>query len=457
MGLETIDTIIFVMMENRSFDHMLGYLSLAGPKRLPVDGLQSSAEWRRDHANVHLNTAYPSKPLAPTVQAIDDPPHNWAAIKQQIETPTAGGFPMGGFVSAYAAEAPAQLDTVMGYYTQDAVPTFDFFARNFVVCDHWFAALPAGTQPNRLMAMSGKSDIAENSHLFLPNQELVYDWLNRNRVSWCAYQWGGFFPFFALHKKWLPDIIHSLTFKPSSGKFRRYSHFAETWASAKAMPRVIFIEPEYGDGPHSDPNDDHPPTGVAKGQAFLADVYATLISNPARWARTMMVVTYDEHGGFFDHVPPIEIHTTAGDHAFTTTGVRVPAFVISPQVGAGEVYRGLLDHTSFLQLLAEKFTPGHGYSIPVNDRQGRLHRLSDVLKPPEAQPRTPTMPHARRSGVRALAAAAPLAPPVGASPRDSANAQALHKVAETAVAEFPEVQTRPEWAAVRQYLERSAR
>ena len=106
---------------------------------------------------------------------------------------------------------------------------------------------------------------------------------------------------------WLPEITTSLTANQvfgGDGRFRRYDRFKADWNAATAMPSVIFIEPEYTDGPHADPNDDHAPTGIQPGQAFLADVYQTLISNPARWAKTLLVVTYDEHGGFFDSTYP---------------------------------------------------------------------------------------------------------------------------------------------------------
>jgi phospholipase C len=223
------------------------------------------------------------------------------------------------------------------------------------------------------------------------------------------------------------------------------------------MPSVIFIEPEYGDGPHNDPNDDHPPTGVAKGQAFLADIYATLISNPARWAKTMMVVFYDEHGGFFDHVPPIAIPTTIGTVQFATTGVRVPAFVISPQVAAGQVFNPNLDHTAILELLAEKFTPGHGYSVAVNARQGSIDRLSNMLGPMQAQPRTPQLPHAVVSTLRAASAVSPLAPQLGAAASDPPNAQAMHRAAVKAINEHPDLMADPHWTSLRSYVEQHGR
>jgi phospholipase C len=453
MALADIDTIIIVIMENRSFDHMLGYLNLPGPNRIPCEGLQGDPQWLARVTNIEDGVSYPPHLLDQTVQTIADPNHSRQPIADQINTPAKGA--MRGFVKSYAEDTsprPAQLDRVMGYYDARAVPVFDFFARNFVTCDHWFAALPAGTQPNRLMAMAGESHIADNSSLGLPHQYLVYDWLRDHHVDWCVYQWGAFFPFFTLDAPRLPGILASLTLTPGSGNFRRYSHFAASWASQEPMPSVIFIEPEYGDGPHNAPNDDHPPTGVAKGQAFLADIYNTLISNPVRWAKTMMLVYYDEHGGFFDHVPPLPIPTSAGGFPYATSGVRVPAFIVSPQVAAGRVFNENLDHTAMLQLLDDRFAPGEGYSLAVNARQGLIGRLHDVLEPPSAQPRVPQLPHAVTSALSAAAAVAPIAPQLGAAATDPPNAQAMHAAVSRAMAEHPELMADPHWEAARNYL-----
>ncbi|HYM33700.1 MAG TPA: alkaline phosphatase family protein, partial [Candidatus Cybelea sp.] len=271
MPLADIETIVVVMMENRSFDHMLGYLSLPGAKApMPVEGLRNDPVWLASKTNYQNGDPYPIHPLAASVQDIPDPPHDLNAIATQIGTPPFPGSPdgLGGFAASYAKAdpAPADLSPVMGYYPADAVPVFDFFARNFAVCDHWFSALPTGTQANRLMAMSGESAISDNASFLLPDQPLVYDWLNGRKIGWCAYQSGDFLPFFALMPRWLPTIIGSLAAAEfgSSRPFRRYEHFAGDWAGSGPLPPVIFIEPEYTDGPHVDANDDHPPTGIAK-------------------------------------------------------------------------------------------------------------------------------------------------------------------------------------------------
>ncbi len=457
--LSDIDTIVIVIMENRSFDHLMGYLaSAAAAPPMPVEGIQDGPAWQNQWTNHSQGNAYPLHPLAADVQTIDDPPHEEKTIAIQINTPTSSGSPrMGGFVDSYFMQKnpPRDPTLVMGYYQRDAVPVFDFFARNFAICDHWFAALPTGTQANRLMAMSGESGIVDNVPVFLPEQDLVYDWLSAHDVSWCAYQSGDFLPFFSLMPKWLPEITTSLTLSDlgGRGRFRRYLKFRGQWTGSHAMPSVIFIEPEYTDGPHVDPNDDHPPTGVAKGQAFVADIYATLTSNPDRWQKTMMIVTYDEHGGFFDHVTPLPISTSVAGFQFATTGVRVPAFVISPQVEPGIVFSGNLDHTSILQLLADRFNPGQDYSAAVGARQPKLVRLATILpdKPP-ARPAAPPVPSVREEEMLAATAGA-VAPGTGAAaPGAAANAQAFQNVALKLARDHPDLLAHPGWSALARYV-----
>jgi phospholipase C len=459
MPLADIETIVIVILENRSFDHLCGYLSLPSTLApLAVEGLQDDSLWRDPLANIQAGHVYPIHRIGPQLQQIDDPTHDHNSIRVQIDTPPAGGAPnhMGGFVQSYvqfAPKSPADPSLAMGYYDAAAVPVFDFFARNFAICDHWFAALPTGTQANRLMAMSGESSLVDNARVFLPDQPLVYDWLTQNRVSWCAYQSGDFVPFFSLMPRWLPEITTSLSLSAlgGRGRFRRYSRFTKEWAAPEAMPRVIFIEPEYTDGPHDDPNDDHPPTGIAKGQLLLADIYATLVANPARWQSTLLLVTYDEHGGFFDHVPPLPISSTAGGFPFTTTGVRVPAFAVSPHVAPGTVHKGALDHTSILQLLAHRFTPNLDYSAAVAARQKQLSPLQDILAP-AALARRPAIDPALLAAIRPAAAMAAAPSPTGATLADPPNAQALHNVAIKIARDHPQVLDAPGWEKLADYV-----
>ena len=371
--LNSVDTIVVVLMENRSFDHLLGYLSLPGPASLPVDGIQDNADWRHRYANPGPpnNFLYEATPLSEL--HIVDPPHERSNIKVQLGEPGADHvFPMKGFIQSAGGNSQ-----VMQYYRADTVPIADFFAHNFAICDRWFAPLPAGTQANRLMAMSGQSYIDTNvsNPAQFPDQRLAYDWLGQHDIRWRVYH-QGFFPFFAMMPRWYPKMV-------TGDEFRRFDRLKidfelETDAT---FPSVIFVEPKYTDSPHiGEGTDDHPPSSVLGGQAFVLDIYNALTSNPVRWRKTVMILTYDEHGGFFDHVQPLPIVTRdpKGRYPdFASTGVRVPALVISPLVSPGKVFNQPMDHTSILKFLGQKFGGGK-YGPGVDDRAG-VGSVLDVL------------------------------------------------------------------------------
>jgi phospholipase C len=449
-ALDNIDTFVVLMLENRSFDHMLGYLSLRGGD---VNGLSSDPAWLNNFTNVYAGKSYPVHRLGPDVISIPDPPHDRAPIATQINTPCApGGCPeLGGFVQSYATRATPvpNLADVMGYYDAAALPTFDFLARHYTVCDNWFAPLPSGTQANRLMAMAGESTLSDNVQGlgFIPDQPLVYDWLRERGIPWCVYQSGSFFPFFSLMKKWLPEIITSLTLPHDDvgGSFRRYARFAADWQSNAIMPKVIFVEPEYTDGPHFNANDDHCPTGIAAGQAFVADVYRTLTSNPDRWKNTLLIVTYDEHGGFFDHVSPLAIAANVAGFPFQTTGLRVPAVLVSPYVTAGGVFSGKLDHTAILQLLADKLDPNGTYSPAVSARNNLLDRLSSALNVAPVAGAPPALA-GNTGGTFNATFNGPL------KTGQSASNQGFHAVALQVAREHPHLLMSPQWADLAQYV-----
>jgi len=441
-NLDLVDTIVILILENRSFDHVLGYLS-KGAGGLPVEGIRDDPAWLAQHANSWNGNSYP--PHAISRMSFVDPPHGSRAIADQIGRVPAGQTPpMDGFVKVYATGNPKPDDPslVMGHYGAAEVPMYDFLARNYAVCDHWFAALPAGTQPNKLMAMSGTTPLVDNASVLLPDQPLVYDWLTQHRVRWCVYQSGDYFPFFTLMPRWIGEIATSLSIG-TGGRFRRLKSFAADWQAAAPPPSVIFIEPEYSDGPHDSPNDDHPPTTISRGQILVRDLYAALIANPARWQRTMLIITYDEHGGFYDHVPPLpivtDVKTTAGFLVrLASSGVRVPGLVVSPLVEPGTVHARPLDHTSILQLLADKFAGGQPYSDAVARRQPFLSPLAAV--------RTRGAPRAATPPAPALAAPPPVPAALAAqyppAPTAADNARAMQLAAARLVADHPELAER---------------
>ena len=187
-NLDLIKTIVVVMMENRSFDHMLGYLSLREGWE-PVEGVRpNDPAWVARTTNSFQQKAYPPFEQLDVIHKMaGDPPHEWTDIARQMGNPDAdGNFPMNGFVANYATaqEKPDVIDEshppVMGYFSGERVPVTDLLATNFAVCDHWFSSLPAGTQANRLMSMAGT--------FFLPfglpsnpNFPCIASWLIRKR------------------------------------------------------------------------------------------------------------------------------------------------------------------------------------------------------------------------------------------------------------------------------------
>ena len=293
-----------------------------------------------------------------------DLPHDPGAVAKQLAfSNVKGTFTMTGFVKAFEDEFHSSMNDppVMGLLRPSDLPTTSALAAHYTVCDHWFACVPTSTAPNRLMSMSGTTDHSDTG-LLLPNQQTVYDWLSNHRVRWRVYAAG--LPFFPLMPRLAPLVLTT--------HFRRLGELAGDLANdpADQWPQVIFVEPDYYDCPvhFQPPCDNHAPLGMAPGEAFLAQVYRTFVGSP-RWGRTVFFLTYDEHGGFFDHVPPLKVtYRNPNGVAFTSTGPRVPAIVAGAFAPRG-VSRTQFDNTSILQLLAERFgAPNEAYSPQVADR-----------------------------------------------------------------------------------------
>ena len=365
------------MLENRSFDHMLGYLGLEGV--LPVDGLAASM------ANDYRGKSYPVRHLPSTkLEEYQDPGHSGADVRRQLEDEN------GGFVASYATHNPKDPDpgNVMGYYNGADLPVYDHLAREFAVCDRWFCSVPGATWPNRLYAACGTAPSKDNKRRPIYDLPSFVRHLDRARVSWRWYA----------HE-------HVATLRLIDGRYRtglyvknfRYfdrrtgllgRSFLEH-AAAGQLASVSWIDPNFVDfgliGPAGS-NDDHPPSDVLAGQELVLKLYTALASSP-QWRRTLLVITYDEHGGFFDHVPP----PRASDErpSFRRYGPRVPALVISPLIPRGTVSSELFDHTSIAKTILLRFCRRADGSIPdlgarIRDANhlGGLLALARPRKPP---------------------------------------------------------------------------
>ena len=386
-----IDTIVVVMMENRSFDHLLGFLSHeAFDARPDVNGLhQHSSSFAWDNADAAGNLYGPT--ATPDGYLPCDLPHSRAQIAAELN-----GGAMNGFVQSYFDSQKIDGTAVpMRFCRPQDVPISAALARGYTVCDRWHAALPSDTQPNRLMAICGTtlidstSSVKVPSHL-LPDQPTLFDWLTSKGKPFEIY----------VDALQIADVgapSNLLLMKSQWGhvveRGRPLDQLAAKWQSAAPAPNVMYCEPFYNDfatafGTHGNCN--HPPLPVAYGEDFLRRVYQALTSNPAKWARTMLVVCYDEHGGFFDHVRPPAMHyaAPAGNiwvepgNPFETLGVRIPGIVVSPLVESGSVFKGLLDHTSILQLIVDRFGTASDLGF-FGDAQARKDKqvasLSSVL------------------------------------------------------------------------------
>jgi phospholipase C len=391
---DKISTIVLVVFENRSFDHMLGHLKYEGFAPT-VDGLETDLS---KYKNFYKGGEYVPFP-APDQQLSSDLPHEWNQVAIQLAySAVTGQYDMTGFVEAYAAMTgtePVQESDPMGFFKSEKVPITSFLAREFCPCDRWHAPLPTSTQPNRTVAFCGSSQIFDTSSgpRLISCDDILFDWLERAKVRWRVYHDG--LSFFALYPRAWKYVL-SDNFRD----FENYFHDMQV-EPIESGPQVIIVEPSYNDAPHigpDHPNDNHPPLAIGWGEDFLRRAYQAATANPTRWSRTLFVNYYDEHGGFFDHVPPPRIgYQTLGNpsHSFDSLGVRVPGIVASPYVEVGAPCSALFDHTSVLQLLAELFTPGKPYSVEVEERRKQgIRSLSVVVgdKPRTDVPKVPANP-----------------------------------------------------------------
>jgi phospholipase C len=360
-ALDEIETIVVVMMENRSFDHMLGYLRQLRPA---ADGLAYEGFSGNEVNNVQ--NAHPGfKMLAATkanipgsVTAIyPGPEHGFDHVARQV----AGGA-MSGFAQDYEERYPDDGigQWVLTYYTDHELPVYYDLAAHYAVCDHWFASHPGPTWPNRWTTLSGGTPFTDNPPVtnkvigFLP-YGTIFDLLNERGIDWRVFE--SDLSLIRTYDNFRLDADHVVPFINPDDDSRSF----EQVAAAGRLPPVVFVEPNFSDTPPlSTANDDLCPIDLVKGQDFVHRVYNALRDSP-HWPRTLLLITYDEHGGFFDHVPPPgtplgppewigkvpKIHPEGADHL----GVRVPALVVSPWVRPGSVCKQVFDHTSIIKTI----------------------------------------------------------------------------------------------------------
>jgi phospholipase C len=398
VNLEKVEHIVVLMLENRSFDHMLGHLSLEGG-RGDIDGL------RAEFANEYAGRRYPVHHLGST-KITDDPDHSSGAVELQV-----GGGRMDGFVASYAKTLAdrgiqgADPSRVLGYYNGADVPVYDHLAREFAVCDRWFSSVPGATWPNRLYAICGRAagscDDKPLNLAPLYHEPSFVRHLDAHGISWRWYS-------FETGSLRLADAHYRLGYHD---RFAFFSHNLLTWktrlersinpeepsfiedASLGTLPALSWIDPNFSnfDPIGFQPNDDHVPADITDGQELVLAVYHALATSP-QWERALLIVFYDEHGGFFDHVAPPE---APDDHpsVFGRYGVRVPALIISPWIEPRSVSHTLFDHTSIIKTIVLRFCPD---ALELGGRHGLGKRVEEANDLGELLARTTPRPAPER-------------------------------------------------------------
>ncbi|KAL3829061.1 hypothetical protein ACJIZ3_017863 [Penstemon smallii] len=332
-----IKTLVVLVMENRSFDHMLGWLKKTRPD---IDGLTGS-EFNRVNASDFTSRTVPVSDDAFFVDS--DPGHSIQAIREQIfgsNDTSADPAPMNGFAQQAESMGVEGLSkTVMSGFKPDLVPVYAELANQFAVFDRWFASVPASTQPNRFYVHSATSHGASsNVRKDLINgfpQKTIFDTLDENDLD------------FGIYYQNIPATLFfkSLRKLKNVMKFHNYALKFKLHAKMGKLANYVVIEQRYFDVEMLPANDDHPSHDVALGQRFVKEVYETLRGSP-QWKEMAILITYDEHGGFYDHVPtPVSgvpnpdgiIGPDPWYFQFDRLGVRVPTLLISPWIDKGTV------------------------------------------------------------------------------------------------------------------------
>ncbi|MGA2243544.1 MAG: alkaline phosphatase family protein [Verrucomicrobiota bacterium] len=376
--MQNIQRFVVLMMENRSFDHLFGYLKTIDPR---IVGLTDG-----EYQNYPDPLTQQQTPVQVTSGAAFampfDPPHEFCDVQKQLYGPDPTGklcsnprvtpALMNGFVYVGNQAAAGQGGCVMQCFATGQVPCLMTLAQEFALFNFWYSSLPGPTWPNRFFihaaTSGGLSDSPSTAAIttgFSFKNDTIYHALTAAGKDWRIYHDG-------LPQSSGIDSLRMAYVDPFTTNFREMQYFAQD-VSNKILPEYTFIEPCYGGFLSSDfvdGNSMHPQDDVRKGDALIKLVYEALRQSDY-WQDTMLIITFDEHGGFFDHVPPPAAVATGDDaqyanpadnFGFDLYGIRVPGVVISAYTQKGTVIgtdpadpTTICDHTSVLATVEARF------------------------------------------------------------------------------------------------------
>ncbi|KAH9310932.1 hypothetical protein KI387_025967 [Taxus chinensis] len=323
-------------MENRSFDHILGWLKAMNKDIDGVTGNESNPISTMDENSPKIYFSSDAEFVDP------DPGHSFQAIREQIfgsEDTSANPAPMNGFAQQAESMGEGMAKQVMSGFRPEVLPVYSTLASEFAVFDKWFASVPTSTQPNRFYVHSAtshgaSSNVRRDLIKGFP-QKTIFDSLDESGLSFGIYYQNIPATLFFDQLRRLKHVF----------KFHKYDLSFKLHAKLGMLPNYVVIEQRYFDVNLFPANDDHPSHDVAEGQKFVKEVYETLRGSP-QWDEMMFLITYDEHGGFYDHVPTPVSNVPNPDGVngpepfyfeFERLGVRVPTLLISPWIEKGTV------------------------------------------------------------------------------------------------------------------------
>jgi phospholipase C len=356
-----IDHVVVVTMENRSFDHFLGWLPNAEGKQAELSFMDASGVAHPAHS---LSGDYTGCPHP-------DPDHSYSGARVEYD-----GGKMDGFLRAGSNDVFS-----IGYYGERDIPFLANLARSYTSCDHYFVSILGPTFPNRLFLHAAQTDRIDDS-INLTSLPTIWDRLAAAGVS-ATYYYSNI-PFVAL---WGAKYL---------GISKTYDNF-KTAAANGALPAVSYVDPRFTTIDDGLGNDDHPHADIRRGDRFLYDTFEAVAKGPS-WKSTVFIVTFDEWGGFFEHVaPPRAIAANNVDTDLVDgkalLGFRVPAVIASPFSRGVEnsprVNHLVFDHTSILKLIEWRWRLA---PLTPRDASSDVNNLADALNFDQPVVALPTLP-----------------------------------------------------------------